>query len=185
MKLPENVWKSKVILNRLEAEARFESNFGFAEKKHYWFTVPEGDSKRGNIELRNFRPSEFDADPHPHQKGMAINLQSALQKEAGFDGVWIVGWTHPPSMAELIRIDGDNCWSRLVMIWLDEDADPKYTLESDIPIFEMIQNGIEYYLSLAHQAHEKWDEAYGKRAMKDDFQIKEGQMKKAALSTIN
>jgi hypothetical protein len=185
MRLPENVWSSRALRRRLEQEARFESNQGKAQKKHYWFTVPEGDTLRGDIALRNFTPGPFDIEPHPAQIEMARHLRGELQRGYHFDGVWIVGWTHPPATWDVIHVDGDNVWSRLVMIWLDGDADPQYTVESDMPIPVMIENGPEYYIGLCLQAHAAYTEAYSAEALKEDMGIKDAQTSKEVLSTIN
>lgn len=185
MRLPEEIWNSKVIKKRMRDEAHFECSHGLPIKAHYWFTVPQGDTRRGNLELRNFMPGVLDIDPHEHQKGMARTLRESLQREAHHDGVWILGWTHPPSSTDAILEDGDNCWGRLVMIWLDEDADPQYTVESDLPIAQMISHGMQYYIDLAQQAHERWKESYGKKALKEDFGITSEQQTKKALEALN
>lgn len=71
------------------------------------------------------------------------------------------------------------------MIWLDEDGDPQYTVESSLPIIEIIDGGIANYITQAERAHEAWSEAYGKKAVKDDFGIKEHQQTQEVLSSLN
>lgn len=185
MILPENIWNSPVIRKRLADEASFESNYGYSEKAQYWFSVPEGDSKRGNIVLKNYKPGVLDIDPHDIQQDFAYQLRKLLQQELHFDGVWIVGWTHPPSSGNVIRTDGDTVWARLVMIWLDEDADPHYTVESDIPFSAMLQGGIASYARLADEAHQTWARDYDKKARKEDFGLRENQQTKAALAALH
>lgn len=183
--LPSNIWKSKAIRTRLEQEARFESNHGRADKPHYWIIAPEGDSRRGEVVLSNFEESILDCEPHELQQDFARQIQKSVQKEAHFDGVWLVGWTHPPAGWDAIRVDGNNCWGRLIMIWLDEDADAQYTVESDIPFIQMVQAGVDNYITQAERAHHEYVAHYGKKAMKNDFGIKEDQTSKEALSTIH
>lgn len=183
--LPDNVWKSKALLRRLKAEAGFESNNGSPEKQHYWVLVPQADTRADEIILKNFEESPLDCLPHEIQQDMARQIRQELQRNQHYDGIWIVGWTHPPASWDVVRIDGDNCWGRLIMIWLDEDADPQYTVESDIHIATMVQNGIETYLNHAAEAHQRWLEEYGPKAMKNDMGIKEEQTVKETLSTIH
>ena len=182
--LPENIWNSPVLRKRFAAEAIFEGNNGFSEKPHYWFVAPEGDSKRGSVEIRNFKPSVFDIDPHELQKIFAQELQMKLQKEIHYDGLWVVGWTHPPATYDVIRTDGDNCWGRLAIIWLDCDADPQYTVESELEFAEILQNGKDYYVKLAEEAHQSWLETYGHKVMKSDMGLREDQLTKSALSSL-
>jgi len=184
MILPENIWNSPVIRKRLAQEALFESNRGVSQLPHYWMTVPEGDSKAGNIVLKNYETSPFNIDPHILQQEFALGVRKGLQREEHRDGLWIAGWTHPPSHAHAIRVDGDNVWGRLIMIWLDEDADPQFTLESDMRFIEIVENGVGYYIRLAAEAFQTWDEHYGKKATKSDFALKEDQTSKAALEAL-
>ena len=183
--LPENLWTSPIIKNRLIVEATFDSNHGPAEKHQYWTIVPQADSKRGEIILKNFKPGVMDIEPHEMQQEFARRLQEGLQKHAHFDGFWLVGWTHPPASWEVIREDGDNCWYRLIMIWLDEDGDPHYTLESDMPFPTMVENGLEYYAKLAHEAHETWSAEYATKKMKKDMGLTDDQQTKAVLASIH
>ncbi len=185
MKLPANIWNSKAIRNRLFAEASFECAHGMPSKFHYWVVVPEGDTMRGQIVLKNYTASPLSIDPHEMQQEFARQVREVLQKELHHDGVWVVGWTHPPEAWEAVRIDGDNVWGRLIMIWLDEDADPQYTVESDLPFLAMVEAGIENYLGQAARAHEAWSKEYGKKAMKEDFGIKANQTTKEALATLH
>lgn len=185
MKLPDNIWNSPVIRQRFFQEANFECSHGKPQNPHYWLVAPEADTKAGDIVLVNFKEDEFNVAPHELQQDFAENLKNVLQKQLHHDGLWVVGWTHPPASWESVKIDGDNTWGRLVMIWFDEDADPQYTVESDMPFIEMCANGYEYYAGLCAEAHEAWSESYGKIAMKDDFGLKEEQTTKAALSALS
>lgn len=182
MNLPENIWNSPVIRNRLYAEACFEDGWG---AKHYWVVVPEGDTGRGFITLKNYKEDFLKIDPHELQKLFAEELQGELQRNLHNNGLWIVGWTNPPAPGEVVREDGDNAWERLFMVWLDQDADPQYTFESTVPFVEMAANGARYYVDKCAECHEKYVEAYGKRALKDDFGISESQQTKKTLISLN
>lgn len=185
MILPERIWESAVIKRRLLQEAGFECRYGIPAKKNYWIVAPEADTKRGTVLLRNFKPTFLDIEPHDQQQQFAHMLQPLLQSKLGHDGLWIVGWTHPPSSGHAVRVDGDNVWGRLVMIWLDSDADPKFTAESDLPFYDMVSHGVEYYAGIAEQAWTQWNEMVGRAALKDDFGIKDEQQTKAALGSLH
>lgn len=185
MSLPQNLYDSLVIKKRLLQEAGFECAHGVPHKRHYWIVAPEADTRLGDILLRNFKPSFIDIEPHDSQQQFANMLQAVLQHNLHHDGLWLVGWTHPPSTAHAVRVDGDNAWGRMVMIWLDSDGDPKFTAESDLPFFKMIGRGVEYYAGLADQAYEQWKEMAGPQAMKDDFGVREDQQTKAALKALH
>jgi len=185
MNLPSNLWNSPLIKQRLYQEAGFECSHGKPTMQHYWFIVPESDTKVDLIELKNYESSMLNLDPHPHQMGMAKELMIMLNKNIDHDGLWIVGWTHPPAGWEAIRVDGDNCWNRMVMIWLDEDGDIQFPVETDLPIYEIVSNGLEYYTELCETAWQTWDEAYGKKAQKQDFGLKDEQVTKKTLAALN
>ena len=182
MNLPENIWDSPEIKTRLEQEAEFSEGWG---KKLYWVMVPEGNTGKGLVVKKNFTPNLIDIEPHPQQRQFAENLQSLLQRELHYDGLWIVGWTNPPATGSSLHVAGDNVWSRLFMIWLDEDADMHFTVESELPVIEILNHGEPHYVMKAEEAMEKWREEYGKKAMKDDFGISESQQTKKTLISLN
>lgn len=183
MTLPSNLWKSPVIKARLQLEANFESNHGIAEKPFYWALVPYADSKDGFHVLQNYKEDLTHCDPHMMQQEFAKNLQRELQAEAHFDGMWLVGFTHPPTSYGTLT-DTENCWNRLICIWHDEDGDPQYTVESDLPFINQIQSGVEYYIGLAFQAHEQWKEIYSSVTLKEDMGLDEDQQTKAAQEAL-
>lgn len=183
--LPSNLWKSSVIKNRLTAEACFECNHGISLKKHYWVQVPESDTKTGSIELKNYKAGIQDCDPHEMQQQFAISLQRSLMENANFDGLWIVGFTHPPSTYEVLT-DTGNCWNRLIMIWLDEDGDPQFTVESDRDFANMLEDSPEYWIERAVEAYQAYLPVFSQKALKQDFLLKEGEhQKREALEALN
>lgn len=182
--LPENLWNSPAIRKRFDFEAGFDCDRAPLDQKHYWFIVPEADSRTGTIAVKNFKEDDIiNILPHPMQQQFAEELQRFLQKELHYDGLWIVGWTHPPTRTAIVT-NQDNTWNRLAVIWLDADGDPQYTVESDFPFHHMVQEGVEYYAAQAVKAHKQWSEAYGHSAMKDDLGLNEGQTKKTALESL-
>lgn len=181
--LPSELWNSPVIKKRLFAEASFETDHGISEKKFYWCMVPMADSKRGFQVLKNYETSHMNDDPHEMQQVFARKIMEDLQSQAHFDGLWLVGFTHPPTTYETLT-DTGNCWGRSIFIWFDQDGDPQYTLESDLPFIKQAEMGEQYYVGLAQKAHAEWKEIYGRGAMKNDMMLKEGQTKKAALEAL-
>lgn len=182
--LPENLWQSPVIRNRLQQEALFECDHGIShEKPHYWCLVPFADSKDGTTVLRNFEDDMKNCDPHEMQQEFARQIMTRLQREAHFDGLWLVGFTHPPTAYGVIT-DTENCWNRLIAIWFDSYGDPQYTLESDLPFMSQLEAGEDYYVGLAYQSHEQWNAIYGQKAMKEDMMLKDDQMKAEVLEAL-
>lgn len=181
--LPSNLWESQIIKDRLILEANFDGNRGIPKKPHFWVLVPHADTKNGSVILKNFDTTIEDIEPHPMQQDFARGLQEHLMKEASFDGLWIVGWTHPPTSYGVLT-EQDNVWNRLIFIWLDKDGDPQYTLESELPVINIISHGIDYYINLAHKTHEQWNEIYGNDVLKSDMMLKDEQQKKAVLESL-
>ncbi len=181
--LPSELWNSPVIKKRLYAEACFECDLGISDKPQYWCMVPYADSKDGVMLLKNFKDDAMNADPHEMQQVFARKIMVELQAQAHFDGLWLVGFTHPPTTYETLT-DTGNCWGRMICIWFDEDGDPQYTLESDLPFIKQVEAGERYYVGLAQESHAYWKEQYGAKAMKADFMLKEGQSSKAALEAL-
>lgn len=184
MHLPNNLWKSPVIQERLMVEAAFEGDRGAPETPLFWVVVPQADTKDDQLVFSNFEPTLQRPLPHELQIDFAKGLQKDLQKEAGFDGLWVVGWTHPPSVMGVLK-DMDNCWNRLIFIWLDKDGDPQFTLESELAFVQIVQHGIEYYIGLAHDAHKQWKDLYSDKALKADMDLTEDQQRRAALEALN
>lgn len=183
--LPNNLWKSPQIKARLTAEACFEGERGISPKSHYWVVVPQADTGRGVVELSNFKPTIQDIEPHEMQQQFAVELQKELQHHAHFDGLWIVGFTHPPGTYGVLT-DTENCWGRLIMIWCDKDGDPQYTIENERPFIRQFEDGPNYWIEQAHIAHQAFLPVYGADAMKKDMGLKEGEhQRKASLESLN
>lgn len=182
--IPHSIWNSKAIRKRLMQEAHFEGSIGQPEKPQYWVNVPLTDTF-GETTLRNYNPGIFDSDPHEIQQVFAKVVRKMLQAKYGHDGLWMVGWTHPPATWQQIRVDGDNVWGRMIMLWCDEDADPQFAIEFDDEKFvEMMSKGEAYYVDQAERAWISWDEYFGKKAQKSDLCVSEAQTHKEALSTL-
>lgn len=185
MDLPQNLWNSPIIRQRMAQEAAFECRHGIPTHAHYWFAVPEADTKIDLIELRNFTPSLMHIDPHEYQKGLAKELMIMLNRHIDHDGLWIVGWTHPPEMWESFKVDGDNAWGRMVMLFLDEDGDIQFCTETDLPVADIVASGMNYYVELCEKSWTAWNESFGKKAQKTDFALKEDQQTKKVLASIH
>jgi hypothetical protein len=181
--LPSELWNSPVIRKRLWQEAGFECDHGISAKQQYWCMVPQADSGTGVQILRNFDDSPMNCDPHELQQAFAREIMGELQKEAGMGGFWLVGFTHPPSNYGVIT-ETENCWNRMIAIWFDGDGDPQYTVETDRPFIDQARMGAASFVGIAAQAHGKWLEMYGPKAMKSDMMLKEGQTSKAALEAL-
>ncbi len=181
MKITDAIWNSKIIKDRMG----FEAVMADSAKPHYWFVVPTGKSRRDTAVLKNYTPGVLDIDPHEMQQVFARDLREALQEQINHDGIWMVGWTNPPASGQVIATDGDNVWGRLAMIWLDEDGDPQFTVESESFVIEIISNGVMYYVDLCEQAYKAYAKDFCTKVLKKDMGLKEDQMTKAVLSSLN
>lgn len=175
IRYPDKVLFSDHIQNRLTGEACFEGACGMAHKAYYW-VVTQKPSTGKIIFMKNYDTVGFDVDPHEMQQMFAGDLAKRLMKQASMGGGWIVGFTHPPHSSNAMRIDGDNAWNRLIMLWLNESGDVQFTVESEIQFISMIENGAARYVGMCEEAWSKWDDIYGKKAMKEDFGIKDHQV---------
>lgn len=181
--LPDNLWKSPVIQARLYQEACFECQWGISEKPHYWVIVPYADSKAGTNVLKNYEAGLTNADPHEIQQEFARIIYDGLMREAHYDGLWLVGYTHPPSTYGAIT-ETDTVWGRLIAIWFDGHGDPQFTMESDLHIGQQLEAGEAYYVGLAMKSYEQWKEMFGPKAMKEDMMLHETQQRAEALEAL-
>ena len=181
--LPSNLWKSPVIQDRLIQEALFDCRYGVPAKPYFDVIVPQADTKSGHIQLRNYTPSMAEVAPHPIQTQFAKNLLDILMKEAHFNGLWLVGWTHPPTTYAALT-EMDNAWQRLIIIWLDKDGDPQYTIDYDKPVIEIIADGLELHTQKIVGAHDQWREIYSDTKMKTDMALTEDQQKRMTLEAL-
>lgn len=186
-KLPERFWNSQTIQDRLYNEACFEGQNGCSQTPMFWAVVPEADDPRSRrtIVLANFEATEFNPPPHELQQQFGAQLMIGLNTNLSHDGVWIVGFTHPPGFDQVVRVDGDNCWYRMIMMWLDSGGDPQFVAESEVPFVKMVQNGQQAYLEMAEKAWQEWNEIIGPRSLKDDFGVSEGQVVYEALENLH
>ncbi len=181
--LPENLWKSPVIQQRLVQEALFDCRYGVPAEPFFDVIVPQADTKSDCIQLRNYTPSMSRVAPHPIQVQFAKNLLSILMKELHFNGLWIVGWTHPPT-AYAALTDMDNAWQRLIIIWLDKDGDPQYTIDYDKPVVDIIADGLQRHVEKIEDAHQQWREIYSNERMKEDMLLTDEQQKRVTLESM-
>lgn len=98
----------------------------------------------------------IDLDPSVEQFQFAMSLSYALNKEIAYDGSWLVAWTHPPHVAEALRVNPRLEWRRLVMIFLDKDGDPQFTVDSVRIWPDVAASGILHFVDQCQQAIEQW-----------------------------
>lgn len=182
--LPSNAWNSAVIRKRLHQEAAFDQSL-VPEKDQYYILACHPDTKLDQVALVNFDVGPLDPPPHEMQMAFASTLREELQKNWHHDGFWLVGFTHPPSTFESIKVDGDNCWNRFLIIWADKDGDIKFPFETEEQFVEILKNGLEYYVNTAEKCWQAWNEAYGAKAIEEEFGIKDEQMSKPVLASLN
>lgn len=188
MGLPDKLWKSTAIQDRLTLEAEAEASFGKADRAQYWFIVPEADDPQSRklVYVCNYdMDSMMNVNPHEIQQDFCVQFVRKAMREMSYNGYWMCGWTHPPAWGESLKEDGENCWNRLCIMWADEDGDIQFTYEIEHTVNLMMQNGIDYYIKQSEDAYLRYLEIAGPKALKENLGIKENQQSKEALKTIH
>ncbi|WP_341702616.1 hypothetical protein [Ferrovibrio sp.] len=109
----------------------------------------------------------------PDQFMFASDMAKGLNNWLHHDGFWIVGWTHP-SRIVLLNQPGRS-YTRMVMIWFDQDGDPGFTVESEDSVWKMLECGPRQWAEQAEQAWQQWE-----RLMHEVLDPREGQTFKRA-----
>jgi hypothetical protein len=180
MKYPDSVLESPIIEDTIKAQGEAESlgASGDNSKGHVW-ALTVRPSTRGVVLLQNFTPTIMDIEPHEVQRSFARELLLVLNKEAGMNGGWVVGYSHPPTVGDALHVNGDNVWGRLFMLWLDQDGDPQFSVEADKPFHAVFEEGSMYYVGQCYKAYTEWSKLRGVNVLKD-LGFTEANMVKAA-----
>lgn len=118
----------------------------------------------------------IDLDPSVEQFSFAMSLCTELNKEMHHNGAWLVAWTHPPHAAEALRVNPALEWRRLVMLFLDKDGDPQFTIDSVRPWPDIAVSGVHHFVDQAEQGIQMW------REQMDALELKENQTIQLAKS---
>lgn len=80
--------------------------------------------------------------PHVFQRDFATDLLRALNVQIANGGAWSVGWC-----------DG---YTKLLILWQDEDGDMQFTVEDDEPVNHIIEAGHDHFVSQCFDAWTMW-----------------------------
>ena len=153
---------SWLTCERLDQEAAMDTDFQ-PPKPPKWLAF--GMQDNGKIIImsnydRSVRPSMgdtvFDNEPTAPQLAFGMDVLKGLNKEIAHNGSWLVAWTHPPHFSEYLRVNPQMEWKRLVMIFLDKDGDPQFTVDSVRPFWEQVQSGAHHFVDQCEQAIQEW-----------------------------
>lgn len=106
-----------------------------ADEREAWMAVMRSN---GEIRIKCNSP----AHPHMSQSLFAIEMLRDLNKRIANSGAWTVGWCHG--------------YTRMILIWMDGDGDPQFTVEVDDRIADIIKAGVDHFTAQCYEAWAKW-----------------------------
>jgi hypothetical protein len=158
MMIDVRLYQSSTVLLRMDAEAG----------NGPWCAVTF--MRDGKAVLLSNQPA---LDWSSDQMLFANDMAKGLNKLLHHDGFWIVGWTHPAPYMLLGM--ATRTYGRMVMIWCDADGDPQFTIESEDPVWKILECGPQQWAEQAEQAWQKW-----RLHMREILDPREGQTFKRA-----
>ena len=133
------------LLRRLEAESQFD-NKGVSTP--FWAVLEK------NVAADYITHAVGGLDPLGPQQMMAFDLVTALNRAQHHDGAWVAMWSHPaPRPHVLVREDE---YTRLCLMWMDQDGDVQFTLECEGTLEERLMKGILHWQECAEKAWDTW-----------------------------
>ena len=140
-KLADELVRSPTIDERLHAEAMDTPFIAWIE--------------RSNGEILEYAKGRS---PKPEFKMFAMDIMKALNRHMPNGGAWIVQWSDPkPYEAEshAILLEATE-YGRFVIIWIDVDGDPQFTIEFDDDFKEALRAGVDPWMERAASAWKQW-----------------------------
>lgn len=140
-KLDDELVRSQTIDDRLHAEALNTPFIAWIE--------------RSNGEILEYAKG---LSPKPEFKVFAIDIMTALNRHMPNGGAWIVQWSDPKpyeNPGNLIMLDAIE-YARFVIIWIDVDGDPQFTIEFDDNFNEALTMGVDPWLERGASAWNHW-----------------------------
>lgn len=179
-KFNDQMMFSKTLRERLDMESEMDANIGHSEQVHWCAFMPLSNGQM--IIERNYDPCldsldiGLQRDPTAEQMVWAQAAVKFLNKECAHNGRWVIAWTHPPSVGELLSVEPRYEWKRLIKVWLDADGDPAFTTDNVDPFYAIIEMEHEYFAKQSDEAWNKWF-----TIMRQALDPKEHQLKPLAL----
>lgn len=157
MQITDDMLFSKALRERLDMECALTTDFVAPQR---WYAVKVLRDGKVVIE-RNYDPaikvaSLVTPDPAPTQMIWAEEAARILNKEIAHNGAWLVGFTHPPGMGDLLRIDPRFDWRRIIKLWIDETGDVAFTADIIDPFWMVMQRPVTHFIEQSEQCWQKW-----------------------------
>ncbi len=178
----EDLKFSATLRQRLADEATFDDGKPGA----IWFALRRNDGRmvevKGNALL---------IAPHPMQVSWAMDMANWLNKDLHHDGFWIVAFTNPPANAYLFQgvvLEPQPLYERWVIIWVDREGDPQFTIENDDEFIETMMVSPDDQVELCEGAWREWHEkmraGFGKALDKITYAAAQGEAAPSSRSGL-
>jgi hypothetical protein len=112
--------------------------------------------------------------PTPQQSLYAKDLLVALNKHVDFDGSWIVAWTDPVPTVIDNGMAVVHVPERLIWLYKDKDCDTPFLVDTEEPMWRLLNEPIEDKVQAAALAHQEY------RSIIADVGIRPDQMRRRA-----
>lgn len=148
---------SKALRERLDLECQMSDDM--EPSSYSWYAVKITTCGKTVIE-RNFDPRDKSLYAVPDvpvdQMLWAEEACRVLNKECHHDGMWVVGFTHPPSLGDLVAVNKQEFWKRIVKVWLDADGDVSFTADCVDPWWAVAQQSTDHFINQSEQSWKHW-----------------------------
>lgn len=158
-KLPDDILITPTLLQRFETEAALEGGDG-----RFWACLI-----RSNGDI----VEHVDRGPAPlaEQRLFAHDMVTVLNNQLHHDGAWVITfnqWQKPePKVAP--------CYTRVTLMWMDQDGDVRFSIEDDRPPWEFLCDGMQEWLMKCESAWCAWLASVAALELKADQTYKAAQ----------
>lgn len=94
--------------------------------------------------------------PMPEQEMFCRDMGRVLNRHLHHDGAWIVGLVDPKPELTIDLSGAGRDYDRALMIWVDEDGDPQFTVEIEDLWWRILAKGPDHWIEKAETAWRRW-----------------------------
>ena len=152
--LNDDLLITPVMWKRFAEEASFENGPG-----RYAVMM-----RRSNGEVVELMDNDFGGKPvNPNCRQIGHDLLLKANDDCHHDGAWVVLMTHPDdALIAGLTFDafddlGSVRFKRFVMLWIDEDGDPQFSIDIVEPLWRLQESGLAHWADACEEAWGKWN----------------------------